>query len=93
MGHGRLPRGGQQSTHIFKIGVTAFKHGDVVEYTTMRAAGSSGIPAVRATLRRFGNRTAMISQRFDRYVDDNGHVHRLHQGFMSGAGDVPRAEV
>ena len=79
------------STHIFKIGVTAFKHGDVVEYTTMRAAEILGIPAVRTTLRRFGNETAMISQRSDRYVDDNGHVHRLHQEDLCQALGMSRA--
>jgi serine/threonine-protein kinase HipA len=90
-GSWETPTGRAASTHIFKIGVTAFQNGDVVEYTTMRAAEILGIPVVRTTLRRFGNQTVMISQRFDRHVDENGLVHRLHQEDLCQALGVSRA--
>lgn len=37
-----------------------------------RAAQILGIPVAATTLRRFGEQTALISQRFDRRVDADG---------------------
>jgi serine/threonine-protein kinase HipA len=73
------PTGRAASTHIFKVGVQRFVHGDVAEFVTMRAAAVLGIAVARTELSRFGNETAMISRRYDRRVDANGVIHRLHQ--------------
>lgn len=90
-GSWETPTGRAPSTHIFKVGVTAFRNGDAVEYTTMRAAHILGIPVARTTLLRFGTETAMISRRFDRHVDTTGQIHRLHQEDMCQALGLSRA--
>lgn len=90
-GSWETPTGRAASTHIFKVGVTAFSDGDAVEYTTMRAAEILGLPVAGTTLRRFGDETALISRRFDRHVDADGLVHRLHQEDMCQAHGLSRA--
>lgn len=90
-GSWETPTGRAASTHIFKVGVTAFADGDAVEYTTMRAAELLGIPVAQTTLRQFGDQTAMISRRFDRLVDQAGNVRRVHQEDMCQAHGLSRA--
>jgi len=90
-GSWHTPTGRAASTHIFKIGVTAFDNGDLVEYVTMRTAEILRIPVAETMLRRFGTQTAVISQRFDRHVDENGRVHRLHQEDLCQALGASRA--
>jgi serine/threonine-protein kinase HipA len=85
------PTGRAASTHIFKVGVQRFPHGDAAEFVTMRAAQLLGLPVAVTELRRFGAETAMISQRYDRQADQDGTVRRLHQEDLCQALGLSRA--
>ena len=85
------PSGRAPSTHIFKVGIEQFAHGDAAEYVTMRAAWHLGLLVARTEIARFGEQTAVVVERFDRYTDSAGHVERLHQEDLCQAFGISRA--
>lgn len=85
------PTGRAASTHIIKVGIHAFAHGDVAEFVTMRAAALLGIRVARTEITRFGQESAMVSERYDRNVDADGTVTRLHQEDACQALGLSRA--
>jgi len=73
------PVGGQLSTHILKLDSRA--HPGVVraESDVMRLAKAVGLTTVDVELVQIGAIECIIVQRFDRTVDANGTVVRVHQ--------------
>ena len=71
--------GSAPTTHIFKYGVTGFRLEALNEYVCMRTAHFCGIPVADVTYRQFAREPALVVRRYDRMVDVDGNVTRLHQ--------------
>lgn len=84
-----LPTGNQPSTHIVKVGLHQYPEGAAAEFVTMRAAEILGMSVTRTRLVRFGDETALVSQRFDRRGTESGTV-RIHQEDLCQAMGVSR---
>ena len=89
-GHWMEPTGARASTHIFKVGMSHLKDSDVAEFVTMRAAKSMGIRVADVQMRSFDGRMAMIVKRYDRAVDPEHGVVRLHQEDLCQALGIGR---
>jgi len=44
-----------------------------------REAGALGLTTIEAELIDFGGQLAIVVSRYDRFVDGEGHIHRVHQ--------------
>ena len=84
------PTGRGASTHIFKIGVDGVAHSAGAELVTMRAARALGLPVAGVEAAWFEDQAAVVVERFDRFVTDDG-VRRLHQEDMCQALGLWRA--
>ncbi|MCW2955901.1 MAG: toxin HipA [Thermoleophilia bacterium] len=73
-----LPRGTSPSTHILKIGDSAFAGLVEVEHFCLHLARSSGLDAASADMRMIGDFPVLLVERFDRIWND-GRVARVHQ--------------
>lgn len=82
-----LPKGAGPSNHILKLDSRDFKQLPVNEVMILRLAEASGLPTVRARLRRLGRSMAALIERFDR--KRNGVIARLHQEDFCQALGVP----
>lgn len=78
------------STHIVKPGVTRLMHQAVLEYSTMQVAAQLGLTVAATELADFADQTAIVITRFDRYLDQDSAVQRLHQvDFCQAMGRMP----
>lgn len=74
-----LPRSEAPSSHILKFEVEGYRHIPANEtFTTMLAAGI-GMPVVEIELLLIDGERCSLTKRYDRYPDESGRVHRLHQ--------------
>ncbi|MBX8996910.1 type II toxin-antitoxin system HipA family toxin [Corynebacterium testudinoris] len=78
------PNGRTASTHIVKPGmVTAQGHTNAevqaIEFVSMRAARYLGLTTALVEIENFNGLPAFVTQRYDRRIDQNGTVTRLHQ--------------
>lgn len=73
------PTGRSPSTHIIKMGIHGFADSDIAEFVTMRAANHLGIDAAAVELRDFDGVTGVVITRFDRRLEPDGTVARIHQ--------------
>jgi len=93
----RLPDGWHEAhgsaatTHIVKPGIGRLHHQALVEHATMRAARELGLDVARTDYMNFGDgEAAIVIERYDRLVLDDGSVLRLHQeDFCSASGQLP----
>ncbi|MCB9660544.1 MAG: type II toxin-antitoxin system HipA family toxin [Sandaracinaceae bacterium] len=84
-----LPRGRAASTHILKFENRRFKHLVANELLTMRFAAALGLPTCQTSAREFDGRRALVVARYDRHIDSDGHVQRLHQEDLCQALGLP----
>jgi serine/threonine-protein kinase HipA len=83
--HGAAP-----TTHIVKPGIGTLRFQALVEHVTMRAVAALGIDVAETRYLRFEDQCAVVVQRFDRAVSDDGSIARLHQeDFCQAVGREP----
>lgn len=79
------PTGGRPSTHIVKVEDRRFPGLVRMEHAAMTIARNIGIPAAETKVASFGDTDCLIVSRFDRVVDESGHLQRIHQEDMCQA--------
>jgi serine/threonine-protein kinase HipA len=87
----REAHGSAATTHVIKPGIGRLHHQALVEHATMRAARALGLDVARTECAYFGEgEPAIVIERYDRVVLDDGTVLRLHQeDFCSASGRLP----
>ena len=73
-----IPRGATPTTHILKPPIPGFDGHCENEHLCLAVAGALGIPVARSRVRRFGEETAIVVERYDRFTAGGRHW-RLHQ--------------
>jgi len=85
-----LPKGGAPSSHILKIASPGFPDLIENEFFCMKLAEKAGLPVPRVFTWAYEGVKAFIIERYDRYRDDKGCLHRLHQeDFCQALGVMP----
>lgn len=84
-----LPVPGQPTTHILKPSVPRFAGTTENEAFVMRLAAAIALDVAGVEPRRIGGRTFLLVRRYDRTVDADGHVRRVHQEDFCQALGVP----
>ena len=74
-----LPTGTHATTHIVKPAITGLPDQDLNEHLTMRTAANLGLAAAPTRIMTFAGRRALVVQRYDRLIRDDGQVQRIHQ--------------
>lgn len=82
-----VPSGATPTTHILKPAVSGFDDHDLNEHLCLDAARRAGLLAVRTSVGRFGDETAIVVGRYDR-VDRADEIIRVHQEDMCQALSV-----
>lgn len=73
------PTGGYPSTHILKVALANFADNDIVEHVCMSALRLCGVAAARTEIVQVEDERAIAVERFDRRVDADGRMSRVHQ--------------
>jgi serine/threonine-protein kinase HipA len=73
------PVDGTPSTHILKPEIARFPNTVENESFCMRVARYLGLPVAAVDAVKFGSRTLLVVERFDRVVHPDGTVDRIHQ--------------
>ncbi|WP_300675391.1 type II toxin-antitoxin system HipA family toxin [Desulfoluna sp.] len=85
-----LPNGSAPSSHILKIASPGFPDLIENEFFCMKLAQKAGLPVPRVFIWTYEGIHAFIIERYDRYRDDKGCLHRLHQeDFCQALGVMP----
>jgi len=85
-----LPSGRKATTHIFKPSMPYLADQDVNEHLCLVAAGKLGLLAARSEIGQFGDQRAIVLRRYDRAVQPDGEVVRIHQeDFCQALGVAP----
>lgn len=84
--------GSAATTHIVKPGIRRLHHQALVEHVTMEAASALGVIVAESAFTRFGDRWAIVIDRFDRSLS-SGRVLRTHrEDFAQACGRMPAHE-
>ena len=83
-----IPHGATATTHILKPAVAGLDDHDLNEHLCQDAARRAGLIAARTHVARFGDETAIVVERYDRYQID-GRMIRIHQEDLCQALEVP----
>jgi len=83
-----VPSGSVPTTHILKPAVSGFDDHDLNEHLCLDAARRAGLLAVRTTVDRFGDESAVVVDRYDR-VARGDRILRVHQEDLCQALGVP----
>ncbi len=78
-GNWLVPDQAQLSTHILKPVPTRWKNLDIVEHQTMVAASKLGLKVARTEITTLAETPVFITERYDRKMDSNGVLVRVHQ--------------
>ncbi len=85
-----LPLDNTPSTHILKPEPAHFPGLAANEFFCMTLAHSAGLPVPAIEYRQIGNTPSILVQRYDRRVDEQGNIQRLHQeDFCQALGFPP----
>ncbi|MFT4184632.1 MAG: type II toxin-antitoxin system HipA family toxin [Rhizobium sp.] len=85
-----IPVDGTPSTHIIKPDTDRLKGSVDNEAFCLALAGECGLDAAEATIRQTGKRRYLLVKRYDRFVDGQGDMRRLHQeDFCQITGHFP----
>ena len=74
-----LPEGEAPSSHLIKFELSDFRNVPAYETFTSLLAGAVGLPVVDIQLRNLADQTFVLIRRYDRYIDVNEQLARLHQ--------------
>ncbi|MBT1171651.1 type II toxin-antitoxin system HipA family toxin [Bifidobacterium sp. SO4] len=78
-----------RTTHIIKPGITTLPLQAFDEHLTMRIAAALGLHVANTEFRLFDGVPAIISERYDRRIADDGRVQALHQEDFTQALGLP----
>jgi serine/threonine-protein kinase HipA len=67
------------STHIIKPGIAELPGSVINEAFCLNLAAQAGLPAATTSVMQFGGTQVLVSERYDRHVDDTGATIRLQQ--------------
>jgi len=67
------------STHIIKPGIAELPGSVINEAFCLNLAAQAGLPAATTSVMQFGGVQVLVSERFDRHIDDTGATIRLQQ--------------
>ena len=85
-----LPAPGQPTTHILKPPIARFAATTENEALAMRLAAVVGLPVAPAEPRRVAGRPYLLVERYDRSIEQDGRIRRLHQeDFCQALGVAP----
>lgn len=86
-----IPYGRAATTHIIKPAISGFDSHEWNEHVCLQLAKSVGLPAARSEVRRFENEAAIVVERYDRFIDGDKRVVRIHQeDFCQALGVHPQ---
>jgi len=85
------PVEGTPSTHIIKPELRDYPNTVENEAFCMRLARHLGLPVTKIETTTIGKRNVLIVERYDRNVDDDGRIERIHQEDFCQAMGVPPA--
>jgi serine/threonine-protein kinase HipA len=85
------PSGSIPTTHILKPAVAGFDDHDLNEHLCLRAARQAGLLAVRTKVSQFKDESAVVVDRYDRYIQGEVIV-RVHQEDLCQALGIPPTE-
>jgi serine/threonine-protein kinase HipA len=74
-----LPGAGQPTTHILKLEIARFEGTTENEAFCMRLAQAIGLKVARVDYHSIGKKRFLLIERYDRAIDKDGRVLRLHQ--------------
>lgn len=74
-----LPAPGEPTTHILKPPLRHYPASTENEAFVMQLATAIGLDVAQAIPRKTKDRPYLLIKRYDRHVDEHGHVRRLHQ--------------
>ena len=74
-----LPAGRSATTHILKPPLEHLVNQEVNEHLCLRAADRLGLRVAHSEVMQFGDERAIVLERYDRVVRDDGSVVRVHQ--------------
>lgn len=80
-----VPTGRAASTHILKPGIRGLDRSDLNEHLSLAAASRLGLDAAETAIERFEDESVIVVQRYDRVLNHDGTVTRLHQEDMAQA--------
>ena len=83
-----IPSGPTPTTHILKPAIAGLAGHDLNEHLCLDAARRCGLPAVTSRIARFGDQSAIVVDRYDRYPSGDGFG-RIHQEDICQALAVP----
>jgi serine/threonine-protein kinase HipA len=78
------PHGAIATTHILKPAIEGFDEHDLNEHLCLSAMRAAGMLAVRTTVERFGDHSAIVVARYDRRLEGDRQI-RVHQEDMCQA--------
>jgi serine/threonine-protein kinase HipA len=84
-----LPLGYAPSTHILKPAIATWEGVVSNEVFCMRLARAVGLAAAETTAHQVEDIAYLLSERYDRTIDEAGAVHRLHQEDFCQALGIP----
>lgn len=85
-----LPRNGTPSSHILKPAIHSVTDSVINEGFCLALAGAMKLNPARSGIRRIGERFFLLIERYDRAVDRQGYLQRLHQeDFCQALGVAP----
>jgi len=74
-----IPLDSTPTNCIVRTLIDGFGSHDLNEYASLKVASRIGLAAARVELLHIGNERAIVVERYDRYPDEYGVWHRLHQ--------------
>jgi serine/threonine-protein kinase HipA len=84
-----LPAPGQPTSHILKPPIPRFEGTTENEFYCMALARAIGLDVASVVMRRVGDRPFLLIERYDRKLDGEGRLVRLHQEDFAQALGVP----
>jgi serine/threonine-protein kinase HipA len=84
-----LPLGGRPSTHILKTPIADYQETVQNEFFCMRLASRLGLSVPHVFLRQVGETPLLLVERYDRTVQADGQVRRVHQEDACQALGIP----
>lgn len=84
-----LPAPGQPTSHILKPPIPRFEGTTENEFYCMTLARAIGLDVASVAMRRVGDRPFLLIERYDRKLDGEGRLVRLHQEDFAQALGVP----
>lgn len=74
-----LPRNGAPSTHILKPAIADAPGSVLNEHFCLQLAAAMGINAAKSQIYRVANNPVLLVERYDRALDKNNQLQRIHQ--------------